>query len=67
MGKKYVINGKFLADRMQGIVRYAREIIKALDKCLDGDIEVILIAPNDAKDIPKLEKIKVETIGNRQI
>lgn len=63
MGKKYVINGKFLADRMQGIVRYAREIIKALDKCLDGDIEVILIAPNDAKDIPKLEKIKVETIG----
>lgn len=63
MGKKYVINGKFLADRMQGIVRYAREITKALDKCLDGDIEVTLLAPSDAKDIPELKRIKVETIG----
>lgn len=63
MGKKYVINGKFLADRMQGIVRYAREITKALDKCLDGDIEVTLLAPIDAKDIPDLKNIKVETIG----
>lgn len=63
MGKKYVINGKFLADRMQGIVRYAREITKSLDKCLDGDIEVTLLAPADAKDIPALKNIKFETIG----
>ncbi len=61
--KKYVINGKFLADRMQGIVRYARELTKALDKCLDGDIEVTLLIPNDAKNIPDLKKIKVEEIG----
>ena len=65
MGKKYVINGKFLADRMQGIVRYAREITKSLDKCLDGDIEITLLAPIDAKDIPDLKNIKVETIGKR--
>ena len=63
MGKKYVINGKFLADRMQGIVRYAREITKSLDKCLDGDIEITLLAPIDAKDMPDLKNIKVETIG----
>ena len=60
---KYVINGKFLADRMQGIVRYAREITKSLDKCLDSDLEVTLLAPYDAKDIPDLKNIKVETIG----
>ena len=63
MGKKYVINGKFLADRMQGIVRYACEITKSLDKCLDGDIEVTLLAPVNANDIPDLKNIKVETIG----
>ena len=61
--KKYVINGKFLADRMQGIVRYAREITKALDKCLADDIEVTLLVPADVNDIPDLKKIKVETIG----
>ncbi len=63
MGKKFVINGKFLADRMQGIVRYAREITKSLDKCLDADIEVTLLAPVNANDIPDLKNIKVETIG----
>lgn len=63
MSKKYVINGKFLADRMQGIVRYAREMTKALDKCLEGDITITLLAPNDAKDIPHLKNIKVKIIG----
>lgn len=61
--KKYVINGKFMSDRMQGIVRYAREMTKSLDKCLDGDIEVTLLTPNDAKNIPDLKQIKVESIG----
>lgn len=40
-----VINGKFLADRMQGIVRYASEITKALDKCMDDEIVATLLAP----------------------
>ena len=61
--KKYVINGKFLADRMQGIVRYAREITKALDKSIGNDIEITLLAPKDAKDIPELSKIRFEIIG----
>lgn len=61
--KKYVINGKFMTDRMQGIVRYAREMTKALDKCIDDKIEVTLLIPNDAKDIPDLQRIKIETIG----
>lgn len=63
--KKYVINGKFMAERMQGIVRYAREMTKALDKYLDNEIEVILLIPKDAKDLPKLKKIKTEIIGDR--
>ena len=63
MDKLYVINGKFLAERMQGIVRYAREITKALDKCLGGDVEVTLLAPPDAKEIPDLKNIKIVTIG----
>lgn len=63
--KKYVINGKFLADRMQGIVRYAREMIKALDKCIENDVKIILLAPNDAKDLPDLKRIKIKIIGKR--
>lgn len=64
MKNKYIINGKFLADRMQGIVRYAREITKALDKCLGEEIDVTLLVPRNAYDIPNFNRIKVNEIGN---
>lgn len=48
---------------MQGIVRYALEIVKALDKILDDTLNITLLLPPDAKDVPPLQKIHVESFG----
>lgn len=65
--KKYVINGKFMSDRMQGIVRYAREMTKALDKCISEvkEIEIKLVVPCNSFDIPEYENIEVVQIGKK--
>lgn len=64
--KRYIINGKFMADRMQGIVRYSREILNELDKLIDDQLYVELVVPSDAKDLPQFKNIVVRIIGNRK-
>lgn len=64
--KTFVINGKFFSDRMQGIVRYGRELLGALDKNLtDGCVKLILALPQNAVDVPVYNNISVIKIGNR--
>ena len=52
-----------MADRMQGIVRYAREILSELDKLLTDDITVSLVIPPDAKSVPAYQNIKIVPVG----
>ena len=59
------INGKFLSDRMQGIVRYARELVCALDEVIDATDHVELVVPSNAQDVPALQNIEVVAWGNR--
>ncbi|HCJ14306.1 MAG TPA: hypothetical protein DHV77_03505, partial [Erysipelotrichaceae bacterium] len=54
---------KFMAERMQGIVRYSREIVAELDKLIDDCVTVTLVIPPNAKDIPVYRNIKIESIG----
>ncbi len=61
--RKIIINGKFLSQEITGVQRYAREILNYLDKIADRDIEIILAADGNAKDIPEFEKIKIKKIG----
>lgn len=61
--QKYVINGKFLCERMQGIVRYATEITFELDKIIDDSLEVVLLVPSNLNCIPRLQNIKVVKYG----
>lgn len=61
--KKYIINGKFMADRMMGIVRYARELTKALDRLITDSDGIIMLIPTDAYDVPKLKNIRIEKCG----
>lgn len=61
--KKAIINGKFMAESMQGIVRYARELTSALDMLLDSSVEISIAIPPDAKDIPDYKNIKIVKIG----
>lgn len=63
--KYFIVNGKFMAERMQGIVRYAREILNELDKLIDDRLEVELVIPPDAKDIPDFKNIRIRQIGKR--
>ena len=62
--KKYVINGKFLSDNMQGIVRYGYEITKELDKLLPNDIEVIVVKPKNCIHKLQLKNIKLIEYGS---
>ncbi|MGC7870011.1 glycosyltransferase family 4 protein [Desulfosporosinus sp. SYSU MS00001] len=59
----YVINGKFMADRMMGIVRYASELVRTLDKYLTNDEYVTLLLPPNAKDVPNYMNIHIEKYG----
>lgn len=62
--KKIVINGKFLGDRMQGIVRYARELVRRLDNLSEG-LDITLLVPlNVEADLP-LKNIKIVKYGRR--
>jgi glycosyltransferase involved in cell wall biosynthesis len=57
---KFLINGKFLAQQVTGVQRYAREILQSLDSILgECDLQISLVAPSDAKDIPDFKNIKI--------
>ena len=56
--KNAIINGRFMEDRMQGLVRYARELLEALDP-IAGNEEITLLVPPTAKDIPHYKNIKI--------
>ena len=64
--KPIIINGKFLAERMQGIVRYAREMVTALDGLLKKEDRVWLAVLKNAKDIPDFTHIRVIRVGSRK-
>lgn len=63
--RTFVVNGKFMADRMQGIVRYGREILNCLDCILSDDIRVMLAIPSNAKEIPCYKNIEIITLGDK--
>ncbi|MDM8271580.1 glycosyltransferase family 4 protein [Thermophilibacter provencensis] len=61
---RYAINGKFLSESITGMQRYAREVLCQLDTlCSPG--ELILVVPQDAKDIPQLNNIEVVQLRGR--
>jgi len=61
---KYCINGRFCAQRITGVERYAYEIVSELDTMVPPDYFTLLI-PKDAKNIPSLKNIKVVKKGRR--
>lgn len=60
---KYVINGKFVNDTIQGISRYAFELTKELDNYIDDSYDITLCIPKNARNVPKLKNIKIIEIG----
>ena len=64
---KIYINGRFLTQRVTGVQRYAREIVKALDEIIDkedkGAYEWFILAPRNTKCDIKLKNIKFQNCG----
>lgn len=60
--KKIIVNGKFLAQRVTGVQRYAREILMELDKIISSN-QIVLAVPHDVREIPKYKNIKVVRVG----
>lgn len=54
---RYVLDGKFLSQKVTGVQRYQREIIKELDKIIHSDDDIVLLVPPETKKLG-LEKIK---------
>lgn len=60
---RVTINGAYLSWGMQGIVRYARELVKAFDEVLDDSDDVELAIDGSAHDVPALSRIRVRRVG----
>lgn len=61
---RVTINGLYLSLGMQGVVRYARELVCALDEALDDSDDVELAVPRDAHDVPDLRRVRVTPVGH---
>ena len=60
---KYVINGKFLAEKITGIQRYAYELTRELDAMAEG-LDIELFVPSDATaDLSVYRHIKLVPSG----
>lgn len=68
MKQHWAINGRFLAQPMTGVQRYAREIVSSLDRLIAADpdlsrhVEVELLLPPDAK-----QELDLSVIGSRVV
>lgn len=55
-----------MADRMMGIVRYSREILKAMDQLLRSEDKVTLLLPPNAVDVPEYKNIRIFVYGKHK-
>ncbi len=58
----YCINGNFMTWKMQGIVRFGREILQSLDSIVKPG-EMMVAIPSDANDLPVLKNITITVVG----
>lgn len=71
MTRHWSINGRFLAQRLTGVQRYAREIVSALDAALSSgtplarDLAIELLLPRDAIDDLPLTAIRTRRVGRQ--
>lgn len=64
---KAVISGKFLNSKINGIPRYAMEVVKHMDPLAEGmDIEICYPADLSEDKIPHFKNIKPVPFGKRK-
>ena len=69
MTRHWTINGRFLTQPLSGVQRYAREIVSALDDVISEgsplarNLDLQLVFPSSATDVPRLRKIRLQPAG----
>lgn len=69
MRRQWSINGRFLTQPVSGVQRYGVEILQSLDRLIVGghglarNLDLEVIVPPSAIDVPKLEAIRVRRFG----
>ncbi|WP_288484101.1 glycosyltransferase family 1 protein [uncultured Novosphingobium sp.] len=69
--KSITINGRFLTQKISGVQRYSRELVKALDRIIENEPNYRtetrwrLMVPPGADTSYRLNAIRIETVGNR--
>jgi glycosyltransferase involved in cell wall biosynthesis len=61
-GRRWVVNGKFLARRATGTERFARSLLVALDEALPETADWTLLHPQGAEP-PPLRRIRARAVG----
>lgn len=61
MAEPLFINGRFLTQPLSGVQRYAREIVRALDRLPDAADRYVLLTPVGADDL-QLTTLPVQTV-----
>ena len=60
---RFIINGKFLEQRVTGVQRYARELLKEFDLLRNGlDVEIVV---SQSAELPKFSNIKTVVLGKQ--
>ena len=54
-----------MEDRMHGLVRYSRELISGLDRLIDSNIDITLLIPPSAQNVPEYQTIKILQLGTK--
>lgn len=71
MSRRWCINGRFLSQSVTGVQRYGRQVLQSLDALMaEGhplvrNLDLNLIVPHDADDIPALPAIETRVHGKR--
>lgn len=60
--QEYIINGKFLTQKISGVQRYAHEMIKELDNLVEPG-HFFLAIPGNVESVPSYKNIEVIQIG----
>ncbi len=65
--RSITVNGRFLSQPITGVQRYAIELLNALDILLQinsiEQVPVTVLAPQDAREIPRWGSLRVEKVG----
>jgi glycosyltransferase involved in cell wall biosynthesis len=64
---KVALNGRFLSQRVTGVQRHARELVRALDRLLEreagANLDVSLLLPPDGQRDLQLRRIETRRVG----